>query len=177
MRRAFFTFLLGGLGVLMLARHLSAGDPPRAEDLLTIPPGETLEVPWLPTETPTATATPTPDDSTPTPALPEFVVFPDPAHGDHATFRFQSPDEFNYRIDLLDRFGGPMTQLTGVGQGMVEVVWTLAEVPEGLYYYSVTAFHPATGTLLKYPVGRLAVEKDPTPTPVPRPHPKRTRHR
>jgi hypothetical protein len=104
------------------------------------------------------------------PTLPDMSVFPNPARGLKATFRFQSPENFQYQINVFNRFGESTTLLNGEGKDLVDVVWSLEQVPEGIYYYSVMAVHPLTGTVQKIPVGRLVVEKDPEP-----PRPKKLR--
>jgi hypothetical protein len=107
------------------------------------------------------------------PELPQMSVFPNPARGLQATFRFQSVEAFSYQISLYDRFGDAVTILTGAGKDLVDVVWPLVQVPEGLYYYRVSAFHSASGTAQRLPVGRLAVDKTPASTPTPTPKKKK----
>jgi hypothetical protein len=91
-------------------------------------------------------------------------VFPIPARGLNVTFRFQSPEVFQYILDLYDRFGESLAILNGEGKDLVDVVWPLEQVPEGIYYYKILAVHPKSGTIQKFPVGQLVVEKDPEPT-------------
>jgi len=101
----------------------------------------------------------------PTPVEPDFSVFPNPALGAKVTFRFQSPLLWKFQVGLYDHFGEPVTVLTSEGKNLLDVIWSLDQVPEGLYYYRALAVHPDSQTVHKYPVGKLAVEKDPTPTP------------
>jgi len=144
----------------------------------TVPPTATSTPSVTPTQVyaPEGTVGPTPslpdEDGVEVkaPALPDLSVFPNPARGLKATFRFQSPEHFQYQINVFNRFGESTTLLNGEGKDLVDVVWSLEQVPEGIYYYSVLAVHPLTGTVQKIPVGRLVVEKDPEP-----PRPKKLR--
>jgi hypothetical protein len=124
----------------------------------------------IPLVAPGVTVGPTPSmsggdgDDIKAPALPDLSVFPNPARGLKVTFRFQSPENFQYQISVYNRFGESTALLIGEGKDLVDVVWPLEQVPEGIYYYRVLAVHPLTGTVQKIPVGRLVVEKDPKPS-------------
>jgi hypothetical protein len=120
----------------------------------TMPPGVV---------TPSATIPEEDEEDAKAPALPGLAVFPIPARGINVTFRFQSPEVFQYIVNLYDRFGESIILLNGEGKELVDVVWPLVQVPEGIYYYRILAVHPKTGTIQKFPVGQLVVEKDPEP--------------
>jgi|GEM_PF-6128309 hypothetical protein len=135
----------------------------------------TVKEEMVPTISPTATWTESltpevetlpPTPTVPLPPMPESGVFPNPARGAKVTFRFQSQEVFRYQVEVLDRFGDPVTLLEAEGNGLMDVVWPLEEAMDGLYYYQMLATHPPTGTLRRYPVGRLVVEKDPALLPV-----------
>ncbi|SRR5579871_1220891 len=131
----------------------------------------TSSIAQTPTPTPTAgkppTQTPTPNRTTspvPTPKLPAVTTIPNPAYGDKVIFRVMAKGTSKAQVVVYDRFFTKVTELSGEGDRLFDILWSLKKVQQGLYYYQTQVTDSTTGQAQMLPMQSFAVMKDDLPT-------------
>ena len=116
----------------------------------------------LPTK---SSATPTPKPRSPASKKgdPTVTTIPNPAWGDKVIFRVMTSGPAKARIVVYDRFFNKVADLSGDGQRLFDILWSLKNVSEGLYYYQVEVVDAAAGQTRMLPMQNFAVMKDESP--------------
>ncbi|HJT25511.1 MAG TPA: hypothetical protein VJ873_13135, partial [bacterium] len=124
---------------------------------------------FTPTKTPKpdkkAKRTPTPDRTktpVPTPVLhlPQITTIPNPAYGDKVIFRVMTKGPAQARIVVYDRFFSKVKELSGEGDKLFDILWSLKKVSQGIYYYQAQVTDTATGAVQTIKMQSFAVMKD-----------------
>jgi hypothetical protein len=105
---------------------------------------------------------------TPTPisgqSLPKVTVIPNPAYGTKLTFRVMTAEPSLVRIRIFNRFFDRVDKLEQEGEHLFDILWSLKNVPEGIYYYQVQIVDKASGQFTKLPLQRFEVMKEENPS-------------
>lgn len=131
-------------------------------------PGKWTSVP-TPPFTPAAKSKPTPTPTTKprTSSLkkgePTVTTIPNPAWGDKVIFRVMTSGPAKARIVVYDRFFNKVADLSGDGERLFDILWSLKKISEGLYYYQVEVADTVSGQTRMLPMQNFAVMKDETP--------------
>lgn len=75
-------------------------------------------------------------------------------------FRVMVKKAAKAQIVVYDRFFNKVTQLSGEGDHLFDILWSLKKVQEGLYYYQTQILDKATGQAQMLPMQSFAVMKD-----------------
>jgi hypothetical protein len=108
-----------------------------------------------PSPTPTATRVLTPSVQT----LPKVTTIPNPARGNKMTFRIMTAGPAKARIRIYDRFMDPVAEPVKEGNKLFDILWSLKDVPEGIYCYQAQIEDTTTGEITKLPQQKFVVLK------------------
>ena len=140
---------------------------PTAAPSSTSTPAFTL----TPTPTPTIgkppTLTPTPNHTTnplPTPKVPSITTIPNPAYGDKVIFRVIAKGQAKTHVVIYDHFFNKVAELSGEGDHLFDILWSLKSVQQGLYYYQAEITDDK-GAPQMIPMQTFAVMKEDLPNP------------
>ena len=147
-RLAKFLFIIFTFALL----YLYTFPTPAFADSLTVTP--TLSVTPI-TMTPTITATPLPMRKYPL----KVTVIPNPASGTKLSFRVMAPGPCKVRIRVNNRFFDVVAKLEKEGGTFFDILWSLKDVPEGIYYYQAQIEDKATGQITQLPLQKFVVLK------------------
>jgi hypothetical protein len=165
MRPFLLILSLLGLNLPLLGEVSSTGTP-----TVTLSPTWTLTSTRTPSATPTPTSTPS-NHGKPTPTdsfkfgldakvdKPDVTVIPNPAWGAKLSFRVMVPQPALVRIRVYDHSLEPFDKIEQEGEKVFDILWSLKNVPQGLYYYQVQIVDQASGNITKLPLTNFAVMK------------------
>jgi hypothetical protein len=118
-----------------------------------------------PSPTPTSSSTPI---LTPTvvftPGIkskPKVTVIPNPASGAKLSFRVMAPGPCKVKIRVTNRFFDVVAKLDKEGSALFDIIWSLKNVSEGIYYYQAIIEDKATGQITQLPLQKFVVLKSP----------------
>lgn len=89
----------------------------------------------------------------------DVTVIPNPAWGAKLSFRVILPALSLVRIRIYDHNLEAFGKIEKVGDKVFDILWSLKDVPEGLYYYQVQVVDQETGKITKLPLNNFAVMK------------------
>lgn len=91
--------------------------------------------------------------------LPKITVIPNPAWGKKLTFRVMTTGKASVRIRVYNHFLDPIANLSQEGDKFFDLLWSLQQIPEGIYYYQAQVTDVLTGQTTKISVQKFVVLK------------------
>jgi hypothetical protein len=161
MNRTIAFFLLALLLVSPLNLYALYSENPTPTDTATVAPKKT---PRNSTPMVAKSPTPVPTDSfqfdlSSHIQISDVTVIPNPAWGTKLTFRMMLPAPSLVRIRIYNRNLEFFDKIEKEGNKVFDILWSLKNVPEGLYYYQVQVVDQKTGKVTKLPLANFAVMK------------------
>lgn len=89
----------------------------------------------------------------------DVTVIPNPAWGTKLSFRVMLPAPSLVRIHIYNRNLEFFDKIEKEGNKVFDILWSLKNVPEGLYYYQVQVVDKKTGKVTMLPQANFAVMK------------------
>ena len=89
----------------------------------------------------------------------DVSVIPNPAWGTKLSFRVMLPGPSLVRIRIYNQNLEFFDKIEKDGNRVFDILWSLKNVPQGLYYYQVQIVDQASGNITKLPLTNFAVMK------------------
>ena len=89
----------------------------------------------------------------------KVTVIPNPASGTKLNFRVMAPAPCKVRIRVNNRFFDVIAKLEKEGGTFFDILWSLKDVPEGIYYFQAQIEDKATGQITQLPLQKFVVLK------------------
>jgi hypothetical protein len=90
----------------------------------------------------------------------KITTIPNPAYGDKVIFRVMTQGPATAQIIVYDRFFNKVAGLSGQGDRLFDIIWSLKQAPEGIYYYQAKVMDNGTGESQMIHMQSFAVMKD-----------------
>jgi len=161
MNRTFAFFLLTALLGSPLNVYALYSENPTPSPTTTVAPKKT---PRISAPVTAKHPTPIPTDSfkfdlSPNIQIADVTVIPNPAWGTKLSFRVMLPAPSLVRIHIYNRNLEFFDKIEKEGNKVFDILWSLKNVPQGLYYYQVQVVNQKTGKVTMLPQANFAVMK------------------